>query len=231
MREKINDPDLASRIQQLCKDFKTPANLARLSGLAQITIDRLASGTVDPARTTLVAISKGTAVNLKWLATGEGPMYGGEETGAVNERTAEYTTAQDDYVLIPVMQGKISAGGGLVPDNNVEMSCAFQKNWIARIGDPKNMSMIRIRGDSMAPNLLDGDMVLVNHNIKAVSVDGGIYAITFQDEIMIKKIEVLFPSGQWNIRSDNPDYKSFIVDPTDVIINGKIIWFARNLER
>ncbi len=158
--------------------------------------------------------------SLDWLIFGKGLKH-----------VATKETEDDNYVYIPFVQGKISAGGGLVPDNNIEMKCAFQREWISRKGNPNRMSLIKVRGDSMITTLLDGDVVLVNHSVATVTVSGGIYAITFNDEIIVKRIEVLFPSGQWEVRSDNPDYKSFVVDPSQVIINGKIIWYARSLER
>ena len=121
---------------------------------------------------------------------------------------------------MPLMQGRISAGGGLIPDNSIEMHCAFHKEWIARKGDYRKMSLIPVLGDSMAPTLLDGDVVLVNHNVNSITVSGGIYAIVLEDEILIKRIEKLIPSGQLKVKGDNPDYESFIVDPPQIIING-----------
>jgi phage repressor protein C with HTH and peptisase S24 domain len=229
-----SEMNLRSRLEKLISDEK-PFAWAKRIGINGATFNRIwnENGQLKSEHAGLIV--KKTGVSGTWLLTGEGPMYAREaiETDAqeVKDRGGEYAAAHDDYVLIPVMQGKISAGGGLVPDNNIEMNCAFQRKWIARTGDPKNMSMIRIRGDSMAPTLLDGDMVLVNHGVNTVSASGGIYAITFGDEIMIKRVEKIFPSGQLEIRSDNPDYKSFVVDPIQVIINGKIIWYARSLER
>jgi phage repressor protein C with HTH and peptisase S24 domain len=201
------------------------------------------SGDNVPGGNVLQSIAR-LGFNINWLLTGEGPMYESdrqiyqqeEKEGNlfIKEREVKFNEQeskwQDEFVLIPVMQGRISAGGGLVPDNTVEMKCAFKKEWIAKKGDYKNMSMIRIQGDSMSPTLLDGDVVLVNHNIQAVGAAGGIYAITFQDEIIIKRINKVFPTGQLKIQSDNPSYESFIVDPAQIIINGKVIWYARNIE-
>jgi phage repressor protein C with HTH and peptisase S24 domain len=199
---------------------------AKKVGLSAATFNRVwnLGGQLKSAQ--LELIHQKTGASLNWLIAGEGPMLEKERMSVQAEEAME-----DDYVLIPVMQGRISAGGGLVPDNTCEMKCAFQKEWITRKGDHKKMSMIRVLGDSMAPTLLDGDMVLVNHGITTVAAGGGIYAITFQDEIIVKRIDVLFPSGQWQVRSDNPDYPSFTVEPSQVVINGKIIWFARALER
>ncbi len=222
--------NLKGRLEKLIGEEK-PFAWAKRIGINGATFNRIWNGGGQLKSDHAALIIKKTGVSGTWLMTGEGSMYEHGDAPEVKERISEHVATQGDYVLIPVMQGKISAGGGLVPDNNVETSCAFQRSWIKRIGDSRTMSMIRIRGDSMTPTLLDGDMVLVNHEINAVSVSGGIYAITFGDEIMIKRVEKIFPSGQLKIRSDNPDYESFIVDPVQVVINGKIIWYARNLER
>lgn len=140
-------------------------------------------------------------------------------------------TDQDDFIYVPMMRGKISAGGGLVPDNAVDMTVAFQREWLNRKGDPLRMSVIRVQGDSMSPTLLAGDIVLVNHNVQSVTVNGGIYAIAFKDEIMIKRIEVVFPAGNFHVVSDNKEYRAFDADPSQVIINGKVVWYGRDLER
>ncbi|HBE44240.1 MAG TPA: hypothetical protein DDW17_01995 [Deltaproteobacteria bacterium] len=212
---------------------KKPFRWAKEIGINAATFNRIwnKGGQLKSDHATLII--KKTGVSALWLITGEGPMYEYERQKGrmmVAENIEKYNIPQDEFVLIPVVQGRISAGGGLVPDNTVEMKCAFKKEWIAKKGDYKNMSMIRIQGDSMSPTLLDGDVVLVNHNIQVVGAAGGIYAITFQDEIIIKRINKVFPTGQLKIQSDNPSYESFIVDPAQIIINGKVIWYARNLE-
>jgi len=93
------------------------------------------------------------------------------------------------------------------------------------------MSLIRVLGDSMSPTLLDGDVVLINHNVNTVTVNGGIYAIVLGDEILIKRIEKLIPANQLKVRGDNPNYESFVVDLSQIIINGKVLWYARTLEK
>jgi len=150
-----------------------------------------------------------------------------EKSLQVLETASEYQT---DYVFIPLVEGRISAGRGLVPDTNVEIKLAFRRDWIVRIGDPANMSLIRVEGDSMEPTLYSGDIVLVDHNRNFISHDGGIYAIVIDDSILIKRLQVLYPERKIKVISDNPRYEPFIVSPGEIIINGKIIWFARMID-
>jgi phage repressor protein C with HTH and peptisase S24 domain len=127
------------------------------------------------------------------------------------------------------MTGKISAGEGFIPDNSVEIKIAFRRDWIQRKGNPQNMSLIRITGDSMVPTLEPSDIVLVDHGLNFIDPHGGIYAIVVDDEIMIKRLQVLYPLKNVQIISDNPKYHFADVDPKDLKINGKVIWFGREL--
>lgn len=80
--------------------------------------------------------------------------------------------------------------------------------------------------------LYSGDIVLVDHSRNFVDPHGGIYAIVVDNEIMIKRIQVLYPQKKMLIISDNKDkYPPVEAEPEQVIINGKIIWFGREIER
>jgi phage repressor protein C with HTH and peptisase S24 domain len=135
----------------------------------------------------------------------------------------------DEYTYIPQVNGKISAGKGVVPENAVEMRVAFRKEWIARKGNAKNMVLIKISGDSMDPTLLNGDLVLVDRGRNYFEPQGGIYAIALDDVIMIKRVQLVGDYAR--IISDNKMYEPFEVKADRIKINGKVIWFARELER
>jgi phage repressor protein C with HTH and peptisase S24 domain len=153
-----------------------------------------------------------------------------EEHFQVVESAASYDLG-NEFITVPQVTGKISAGGGLVPDNTVEMRIAFRKDWIQGKGEPKNMSLIRVRGDSMEPTLRSGDIVLVDHSRNYVDPHGGIYAVALQEDIMLKRLQAIYPSNRIRIISDNSKYDPTEVDPDNLKINGKVIWFGRELER
>ncbi len=154
--------------------------------------------------------------NVNWILTGEGPMYRGE-IEAIKPRGSH-----EDYVLIPVV------AGGLMQDNIVETPCVFHREWLRGKGDPDQMSLTRVTGDSMAPTLLHNDLVLVNHAIKAVH-DGHIYAISIDDEILVKRLYKDYKNNLIEVRSDNTNFKSFSIEPEKVNVNGKVIWYAREI--
>jgi phage repressor protein C with HTH and peptisase S24 domain len=192
--------------------------------------------------------------NQQWVMTGQGRPFldssedndemfqkyweiSSKEAGDHESSTFQIVPAQadfpaDDFVFIRQVNGKISAGGGLVPDDSVDVRAAFRKDYIKRKGGkPDDMSLIKVSGDSMEPTLLDGDLVLVNHARNTVSSHGGIYAIsTIDSEISIKRVQPNFPDKLLVI-SDNRKYPSQEMAAENVRVNGKVIWYARDLER
>jgi phage repressor protein C with HTH and peptisase S24 domain len=144
--------------------------------------------------------------------------------------TKKQTDSPDnDFVNIPRFSDKISAGGGLVPINDVDIKVAFRRDWIEKKGSPEKMSLIAVSGDSMEPTLMPRDLVLINHDHNHLDPQGGIYAIALDDVILIKRLQILYPSGKVRIISDNSKYDSFELSQDEVKINGRVIWFGREL--
>jgi phage repressor protein C with HTH and peptisase S24 domain len=168
-----------------------------------------------------------------WLMAGEGvPFPDRNAPGLIPGPTpVSPDFPPDEFVFIRQVNGKISAGGGLMPDNSADMKIAFRRDWISRKGKPDQMSLIKIDGDSMEPTLLSGDLVLVDHNRNAIAPQGGIYAIAIDHEIMIKRVQPVFPEGKLRVISDNKQYDPFEIATDRLRVNGKVIWFAREMER
>ncbi len=204
-------------------------DLAGRLGIALPTLSKYENGHRIPDAELLAVMASILNCDPGWLLTGSGSYPEADKQS--QEGVAERKTDYQNYVFIPQMVGKISAGGGLVPDDTIEMKIAFRRDWITRRGDPKNMSLIRIAGDSMEPTLLSGDLVLVDHGRNYVDPYGGLYAIAFDHSIMIKRIQLIHTTGRLRIISDNPKYQPIEADPTEIKVNGKVIWFGREIER
>lgn len=187
-------------------------------------LSQLVRGRANPSGKLLEDLEKFFNLNLKWLETGEGEMFRADP----REGTPIFN---HDFIYVPQVAGSISAGGGLVADNAVEMKIAFRKEWIQRRGDPRNMSLIKVEGDSMEPTLLSGDLVLVDHSKQHIDTKGGIYAIAFDHEISIKRVQVLTHKKMLKVISDNKSYEAIELEPEKIIVNGKVIWYGRELER
>ena len=207
----------------------TIRELSKKTEIPYRTLQDYLLGKRMPGGENLQRICTHLSVNLNWLLTGEGePFIKKQEPTLVSEKPSEYNSG---YVYIPVSEGHISAGAGLIPMTDIEIRLAFREDWVKRKGDPKKMVLIRVKGDSMEPTFYSGDIVLVDTNKNFVDIEGGIYAITIDNKIMVKRIQVLYNEGKLKIISDNPRYEPIIISPENIIINGKVIWFAREIEK
>ncbi len=183
-----------------------------------------------PPSHALSSIARKFGTTVEWILTGVDERAD-EETGkgVLKKEPSPGEKLGQDFAYIPQVNGRISAGKGLAPDNVIEMRVAFRKEWIARKGNAKDMVLIKVSGDSMDPTLLNGDLVLIDRGRKYFEPQGGIYAIAVDDTIMIKRVQVV--GDRAKIISDNKMYEPFEVSADQVKINGKVIWFARELER
>ncbi|MBI5634896.1 MAG: helix-turn-helix domain-containing protein [Nitrospirae bacterium] len=239
--EKSHDVNDVIKRLKIAYGFKSDAALADFLGVKPNTI---ATWKIRKYIDWNLIFAKCDDVSASWLLTGEGSKdnldlgQGCPRSGEVEGHleppgfcAEEGQTPYSDFVCVPQVSGEISAGGGLVPDNTVEMKIAFRREWIQRRGDPQNMSLIRVSGDSMEPTLLSGDLVLIDHGRNFVDPQGGIYAIAMDDTIMIKRLQVIYPAKTLKIISDNSRYEPLEAVTDQVRVNGKVIWFGREIER
>jgi len=176
-------------------------------GISLAKLSRIEKGEIEPGAFDLFKISQTIGEDIEYL---------------YNLKTAS-------FVYIPLVEGKISAGNGIIPNNVVIDFLAFRTDWIKNKGNPEKMALIQVSGDSMYPTLQNGDLVMIDLDKKCLDPQGGIYAITIGEEIMIKRLQTLPAKGKIKIISDNKLYESYEMNPENVIINGKVIWFGREI--
>ena len=223
---------LGERIKNIRKQLKlNQADFALKIGLeSPMAISAYENNQTEPDISKLVKISELGNVSLDELLTGEGEKFISKTPSVgIKDKAKADENHVDDFITIPRFSDKISAGGGLVPVNNVEIRVAFRKDWIQRKGDPNRMSLIAVSGDSMEPTLMSRDLVLINHAHNYLDPQGGIYAIALGEVILIKRLQILYPSGKVRIISDNEKYDSFDLSHEEVKINGRVIWFGREV--
>ncbi len=220
------------------KNRLTNVKMGQILGVNKNTVAAYGEGKGNLKGIAIASIVKHFGIDAEWLTTGKGEPFPGaredyrEACGPESAQVVIHPDIPpDEFVFIRQMRGKISAGGGIAPDNAVNMVVAFRKDWVAKKGSPDRMSLIKVQGDSMEPTLSSGDLVLVNHSRTVVLPQGGIYAIAIDDEIMIKRIQPLFHEKKLKIISDNSRYETIEVDPVQIRINGRAIWYGREIEK
>ena len=135
----------------------------------------------------------------------------------------------NEFSMVVKKKGAISAGPGLTPTDQVDFQLAFRNDWLEKYGGVNQLVALEVEGDSMAPELKEKDVVLINKNIKEVSLGGGIYAIKWKGSILVKRLQVNPQTGTVLIKSDNPSYETLETNLDDIEIEGKIIWFGREI--
>ncbi len=216
---------LRERLSYLMENEK-PMVWARRIGIPAPTFSRIWNGNGQFRASQLIAIVKATGVNLNWLLTGGGPMFYSEAT-AVLERQLD--TAVTPWALIPTMQTKVDRELNSLPDTAAELTFALTEDTIQRRPALRNLSVIKMEGDNMAPTLQDGDILLVTRAVTSASVERGIYAIAFEGALMIRRVEKVFPSGQLRVYGDNKECQEFLAEPGEVAVSGRVIRYSRNL--
>jgi phage repressor protein C with HTH and peptisase S24 domain len=91
------------------------------------------------------------------------------------------------------------------------------------------MILIDVYGNSMEPELKDGDTVLIDTSQKEI-LAGSIYAVGIDDTIMVKRLEK--HPGKLVLMSDNKDYETIYLSQSEmdsVRIIGKIVWISRDV--
>jgi phage repressor protein C with HTH and peptisase S24 domain len=127
--------------------------------------------------------------------------------------------------------GASAGAGALAEDERERGHIAFDPAWLRRVAaDPKQLSLIRVEGDSMAPTLADGDEILVDRGDAAERLRDGIYVLRIEDALVVKRVAP-HPAGRTlSVHSDNPAYPSWPdCDPAAVEIVGRVVWIGRRI--
>jgi phage repressor protein C with HTH and peptisase S24 domain len=89
------------------------------------------------------------------------------------------------------------------------------------------MVLMDIFGNSMEPELKDGDSVLIDESQKDI-LAGAVYAVGVDDTIMVKRVEK--HPNRLVLLSENRDYSPIFlkaIECQSVRIIGKVIWLGR----
>lgn len=133
------------------------------------------------------------------------------------------------FAAVPRFSAQLSAGPGADHDGDMSVGAiAFRRDWLAREGiSPSSAMVLPVKGDSMAPTLCDGDLVMIDRR-KVTPTGRKIYALIGPDgEARVKRIERL-PTALL-LHSDNDGFPTELVAPSDadrIRILGQVVWWG-----
>lgn len=141
--------------------------------------------------------------------------------------------ADTSLVTLRRLHVSASAGPGAIVDEEEEAApIAFDAGWLRRLchAQPSDLSLIRVRGDSMSPTLVDGDEIMVDSSDAAARLRDGIYVLRRDDELIVKRLAVNPSNRLVTVRSDNPAYPTWPdCDPATLTPIGRVVWSGRRL--
>ncbi len=220
----------------------TQAEFAERIGINVNTLRGYEKGRALPGYEVLEALCLKTNASPGWILTGRGnvfqdtPFSGIEDVphslpGSQNPELAEPASSCDvDLLMIPMVEARLSAGhGSFEVGGTSERSYAFRSDFLHRKGNPRNMVLMRVSGDSMEPEIMDNDVVLIDQSKRDIT-PGRLYAVGFDEAIYLKRIDIL--PGKVILRSTNPGYPPVELDTRgdceDAFrIIGRVLWCGR----
>ena len=236
----ISTAAVLERLLRVAK-VRRDAQLAAVLGVSPQAISQARKKDRIP-ESWLVRVAARYHLPVEWLLYGEGeealtPVHGsGEDQGgsrspAVVQCASREREAPVDVVLVPLVAASLSAGSGSLESGGEVLDYfAFRQNWLLHKGNPDNMVLMKVHGDSMEPDICHGDMVLIDQG-KTRIYGHAIYAVGVNEEIYVKQVETL-PGNRLILRSLNERYAPIDVDlrgdmADSVRIIGKVIWWCR----
>ena len=116
---------------------------------------------------------------------------------------------------VPLYDVRAAAGdGNFISEETLEKHLELTRRFMADLGTvPESLLGLRVMGDSMVPELFDGDVILVNTHLDVgVPATEDIYVFRLGNELLIKRLRPLEEGGALAI-STNPAYPPFEVSP------------------
>jgi phage repressor protein C with HTH and peptisase S24 domain len=206
--------ELGERIRWLLDRFGSRAAAAEIAG---VTAEHLASyiaGRAKPPFELIARLARVQNVSLDWLASGEGERVAGGEP--------------DGFASIAQSPTDASSGpGSYARDDEEREAIAFSRAWLAQhVRVPEERLMVVFnRGGANAPDIGDGDAMLVDTGANAVTDDA--FYVFDRGGFLLTKLVEIYVDGRVALKTRNPDGGAQILareDAAKAKVFGRVRW-------
>jgi hypothetical protein len=193
-----------------------PSAIAKRAGLAVTTLTRPAHGEVTHQ------LSQPTIKKLR-AAFPDFPGFGGDSDAQISVRDRAYLPVE----VLPSFAGM---GGGGTGEGDLETALLPRTLIEDELrAKPSDLLLIDVRGDSMEPDFLHGDQILVDRRDRDPRQPGP-FALFDGDGYVVKLVErVPGKRGFYRVFSANARYTEYEIEEGEQTIMGRPVWFARRL--
>lgn len=196
--------------------YTEAADAARKAGITPSALYQLENGTTKSLRgSTAGKLGRVySGFRVEWLIDGSGPAQGDAPIPP-----ASSSETPPGYVRFRVMEGEASGGYGTVnedfPEVVQEMDIAeWQvRSQIGFVPEKDRVKLVTVRGDSMYPDIKNGDVVMVDVCRNFFEGDG-IYLINLSGYTLVKRLQMLHDG--LHIISTNAKYRSQVIAADEI---------------
>lgn len=136
---------------------------------------------------------------------------------------------------IPEVEVEASAGpGALAGEFVAEKARWFLPEGMIRYeggAAPGAIRVLRVRGESMEPELSEGDRLLVDTS-RRVPATGEMFVLWDGNGLVVKRVERVADDGAepgLRLKSANAEYADYVAPAGDVHVVGKVLWTVRRI--
>lgn len=204
-----------ARIKQLREGLSMSMEaLAEAIGVSWQTVQQWENGKTAPKRKRLEDVASTLQTSVDFLLTG----------GAASADDGE-------FVAVKRVDVRLSAGRGTIVFSEDEKSrLSFRRDFLRAAGaNPESVVSADAHGESMAPTIPNGAVVLLNLKDTGVT-NKKVYAFRMNGNLLIKRL-VKNKAGDIIATSDNPEYEDINLskcdEPPEII--GRAFWMGVKL--
>lgn len=218
----------------------TQTELAEPLDVSNVTVSRWVTKARAMDQVTALAIQALTGANSRWLMHGEEPMWLNGDPGSLSKPHPGLVIER------PRIQGFVTCGpGGEIQDPGPSAEAHPIRTTVAQRllqgcggGDVSDLFWLKVAGDSMAPTLQDGELVLIHAGLHVRSTlrNHGVYLVRrapTDADARVKRLRLDLPPGQLTLVSDNRAFAPVTVDPDGIplqqLVLGRVVLLQRQL--
>lgn len=179
---------------RLSAGYENRSEFARLVGVSASAIQQIEEGTTLSLRgRTLQGYVRVTNYSGEWLSSGRGPKLGAHAPDPTNMTVAASDTGTS-YVRVEQLDAEGAMGEGVINDDypdvirSVDFTEPYIRALIGHVPPAGQLKLITGRGNSMAPLIMPGDVVVVDTGCTSFEGDG-IYLVNLGNGQQIKALQ------------------------------------------
>jgi phage repressor protein C with HTH and peptisase S24 domain len=216
--------------------YESASDFARAHGFTEPTYRAHENGTRNPGAPALKQYAEALGVDWRWLMLGDDFVELGDQVVTISpeqrgeRERKEASRVSSTSISVDELDVRANGGYGLVHD--AKESEPVVSRW-QMPGDlvrgqttapPKSLKIITVYGDSMTPDFLPGERVLVDLDDRRPSPPG-VFVLWDGMGLVIKRLELVPGTDPPMVRliPRNDQYQTYEQPITDMHINGRVI--------